>query len=42
MYLQEILEVSIGLGFMWLIISVAAMSIQEWIANLLEWRANNL
>jgi hypothetical protein len=42
MYLQEILEVAIGLVFMWLIISVAAMSIQEWIANLLEWRANDL
>jgi hypothetical protein len=42
MYLQEILEVAIGLVFMWLIISVAAMSIQEWIANLLEWRSTDL
>ena len=42
MYLQEILEVAIGLVFMWLIISVAAMSVQEWIADLLEWRANDL
>ncbi|KAF0108861.1 MAG: hypothetical protein FD146_747 [Anaerolineaceae bacterium] len=42
MYLQEILEVAIGLVFMWLIISVAAMSIQEWIANLLQWRSNDM
>ena len=42
MYLQEILEVAIGLIFTWLVISVAAMSVQEWIANLLEWRANDL
>jgi hypothetical protein len=42
MYLQEILEVAIGLVFMWLIISVAAMSVQEWIASLLDWRANDL
>lgn len=42
MYLQEILEVAIGLVFMWLIISIAAMSIQEWIANLLQWRSNDM
>jgi hypothetical protein len=38
MYLQEILEVGIGLVFMWLVMSVAAMSLQEWISNLLQWR----
>jgi hypothetical protein len=42
MYLQEILEVAIGLVFMWLIISIAAMSIQEWIANILQWRSNDM
>jgi hypothetical protein len=42
MYLQEILEVAIGLVLMWLIISVAAMSIQEWIANILQWRSNDM
>jgi len=42
MYLQEILEVGIGLIFMWLVISIAAMQIQEWIANLLKWRSKDL
>ncbi|MFA5873777.1 MAG: hypothetical protein WC832_07405 [Anaerolineales bacterium] len=42
MVLQEILEVAIGLVFMWLVISVAAMSVQEWIANLFEWRKKDL
>ena len=38
MYLQEILEVGVGLVFMWLVMSIAAMSLQEWLANLLQWR----
>jgi hypothetical protein len=38
MYLQEILEVGIGLVFLWLVMSVAAMTLQEWISNLLQWR----
>jgi hypothetical protein len=42
MYLQEILEVAIGLVFMWLILSIAAMSFQEWIANALKWRSTEL
>jgi len=42
MYLQEILEVAVGLVFMWLVISLAAMQFQEWIANLLNWRSNDL
>jgi hypothetical protein len=42
MYLQEILEVAIGLVFMWLVLSIAAMTIQEWIGNVLAWRANAL
>jgi hypothetical protein len=39
MYLQEILEVAIGLVFVWLVISVATMTINEWISNLLNSRA---
>ncbi len=42
MYLQEILEVAIGLVFAWLVLSVAAMTLQEWIGNLFKWRANDL
>ncbi len=42
MYLQEILEVAIGLVFMWLVLSIAAMSLQEWISNMLQWRAKGL
>jgi len=42
MYLQEILEVVIGLVFMWLVLSIAAMSIQEWIGNVFAWRAKAL
>lgn len=42
MYLQEILEVAVGLIFMWLVLSIAAMTILEWIGNALAWRANAL
>lgn len=42
MYLQEILEVGVGLVFLWLVISVAAMQLQEWIANWLKWRSTDL
>jgi len=42
MYLQEVLEVAIGLVFMWLVVSVAAMTLQEWISNILQWRAKDL
>lgn len=42
MYLQEILEVAIGLVFVWLVISVATMSLQEWLSNLLNTRAKEL
>ena len=41
MYLQEILEVAIGLVFVWLVISVATMSLQEWFANILNTRGND-
>ncbi|MGB7875608.1 MAG: hypothetical protein WBL25_14590, partial [Anaerolineales bacterium] len=40
--LEAILDVAIGMIFMWLILSVAIMSIQEWIASYLKWRANDL
>ena len=42
MYLQEILEVAIGLIFMWLVLSIAAMTIQEWIGNATNARAKDL
>lgn len=42
MYLQEILEVAIGLVFMWLVLSISAMQFQEWIANLFKWRAKGM
>jgi len=40
--LEAILDVAIGMLFLWLILSVATMSIQEWIATFLKWRANDL
>lgn len=40
--LEAILDVAIGMIFMWLILSVATMSIQEWIASYLKWRSTNL
>lgn len=42
MYLQEIFEVVIGLVFVWLVLSTATMQVNEWIANLLKWRATDL
>lgn len=42
MYLQEILEVAVGLVFVWLVVSLTAMQFQEWIANLFKWRAKGL
>jgi hypothetical protein len=42
MYLQEILEVAIGLVFLWLVASVATMSLQEWVGNLLNTRAKEM
>ena len=40
--LEAILEVAIGMIFMWLVLSIATMSIQEWIATYLKWRAKDL
>jgi len=43
MYLQELLEVAIGLIFVWLVLSIATMQVQEWIAtNWLKWRSRDL
>ena len=42
MYLQEILEVAIGLVLVWLVLSVATMSIQEWIGNIVNLRAKDM
>ena len=40
--LEAILDVFIGMVFMWLILSIATMSIQEWIASYLRWRAKDM
>lgn len=40
--LEAIVDVALGMVFMWLILSVATMSIQEWIASYLKWRAKDL
>ena len=40
--LEAILEVAIGMIFMWLVLSIATMSIQEWIASYLKWRSKDL
>jgi hypothetical protein len=42
MYLQEIFEVAVGLVFMWLVVSLAVMQFQEWIANLFKMRAKDM
>ena len=42
MYLQEILEVAIGLVFVYLLLSLACMQVQEWLAGWFRWRADNL
>lgn len=40
--LDAMLEVSIGLVFAWLILSMATMQLQEWIGTVLSWRAQFL
>ncbi len=42
MYLQEILEVAIGLIFIWLAVSFTTMSLQEWLSNIVNLRAKDL
>jgi len=40
--LEAILEVAIGMIFMWLVLSIATMSVQEWVASYLKWRSKDL
>jgi hypothetical protein len=40
--LSEILEVAIGLVFVWIVVSVAVMQTQEWIVGWLSIRADGL
>ena len=42
MYLQELLEVAIGLVFVYLLLSLVCMQVQEWLASMFRWRADNL
>lgn len=42
MQLDALLEVAIGLVFTWLILSIATMHVQDFIGNILQWRANFL
>lgn len=42
MSFATILNILIGLIFTWTILSLAAMNIQEWFSNKLQWRANML
>jgi hypothetical protein len=42
MYLQEILEVAVGLVLVWLVVSIATMSFLEWISSFLNLRAKDL
>jgi hypothetical protein len=42
MYIEELLEVAIGLVFVWLVLALACMGVQEWIAGLFRFRARDL
>ena len=42
MYIQEIIEVVLGLIFVWIILSTSTMQIQEWIASICGFRAIGL
>jgi hypothetical protein len=42
MYLEALLEVIIGMVFIWLVISTATMQLQEWIASIFHLRARDL
>src|SRR5262245_23311913 len=42
MYLQELLEVAVGLVFIYILLSMVCMQVQEWLASLFRWRAENL
>ncbi len=42
MYLEEVLEVGLGLIMLWLFVSIAVMQLQEWTASILGMRAKDL
>jgi hypothetical protein len=42
MYIEEIVEVAIGLIFAWIVLSLACMQVQEWIVALFGIRADSL
>lgn len=42
MSILSILEIAIGMIFVWFVMSLAAMYIQEWVVARLEWRSNML
>jgi hypothetical protein len=42
MYLEELVEVALGLILVFVVISLAVMQIQEWLAGWLRWRAIHL
>ena len=42
MYLEALLEVIIGMVFIWLVMSTVTMQLQEWMASLLHLRAKDL
>jgi hypothetical protein len=42
MYLEEVLEVAVGLIFMWLVLSISTMQVQEWLVTRLSWRSDDL
>jgi hypothetical protein len=42
MYLEELVEVAIGLIFVFLALSLASMEVQEILSGLLRWRSNHL
>lgn len=42
MYLQKLLEVAIGLVFVFLLLSLVCMHVQKWLASYFRWRAANL
>ena len=42
MYLENVIQLIIGLVFSWFVLSTATVQIQEWIASHLHWRADEL
>lgn len=42
MDLSTIIQVGIGMFFVWIVLAIITSQIQEWIASLLKWRATML